>query len=119
MGLFVAVPFGLWLVVSWLLPHARDASWRALVPGAVVVAIGVEVLHVVTLVWISRAITTKADRYGALGAALALLLWSYLLGRLVVGATVANVSVWRKNAAARDATPAVPPPADPGASPIT
>jgi hypothetical protein len=41
-----------------------------------------------------------------------LLLWSYLLGRLVVGATVANVSVWRRNAARREATVAVPQAAD-------
>jgi uncharacterized BrkB/YihY/UPF0761 family membrane protein len=113
-GLFMAVPFSLWLVVSWLLPHARDVAWTALVPGAAVVAIGVEVLHLVTLFWISREISTKADRYGTLGVALALLLWSYLLGRLIVGATVANVSVWRRNTARREGAVAVPPPADLG-----
>lgn len=108
-GLFVAVPFGLWLVVSWLLPHAPSVSWGDLVPGAAVVGIGVEVLHLVTVYWISREISTKADRYGALGIALAILLWSYLLGRLVVAATVANASVWRKNTARRVDAAAVPP----------
>jgi uncharacterized BrkB/YihY/UPF0761 family membrane protein len=96
-GLFMAVPFGLWLVVSWLLPHAPDLPWWALLPGAAVLAVGVEVLHVVTVYWISREIATKADRYGALGVALALLLWSYLLGRLVVAATVTNASMWRRS----------------------
>ncbi|MGZ8764501.1 MAG: hypothetical protein ACXW2C_02260, partial [Acidimicrobiia bacterium] len=33
-GLYMAVPFGLWLAVSRLLPHARGVSWAALVPGA-------------------------------------------------------------------------------------
>ncbi len=109
-GLFMAVPFALWLAVSWLLPHPMEVSWGDLVPGAAVVALGIEVLHVVTIYWISREIATKADRYGALGIALALLLWSYLLGRLVVGATVANASVWRKNRARLDAeTPVLPP----------
>lgn len=108
-GLYMAVPFALWLSVTWLLPHAPGASWGDLVPGAAVVAIGVEVLHVVTVYWISREISSKADRYGALGVALALLLWSYLLGRLIVAATVANAGVWRRNAArAETAPPATP-----------
>jgi len=107
-GLFMAVPFALWLAVSWLLPHAPGVGWGDLVPGAAVVAVGVEVLHLVTVYWITREIATKADRYGALGVALALLLWSYLLGRLVVAATVANASVWRRNASRGEAT-SVPP----------
>lgn len=111
-GLYMVVPFALWLTVSRFLPHARGVSWSALVPGAAVVAIGVEVLHLVTVYWISREIASKADRYGALGVALALLLWSYLLGRLIVAATVANASVWRRNAARHEGTAPEPPEPD-------
>jgi uncharacterized BrkB/YihY/UPF0761 family membrane protein len=105
-GLYMAVPFALWLVVSRLLPHARGVSWWALVPGAAVVAIGVEVLHLVTVYWISREIANKADRYGALGVALALLLWSYLLGRVVVAGTVTNAAMWRRDVARQEGTTA-------------
>lgn len=108
-GVFMLVPFGAWLLSSWLLPHPESVSWGGLVPGAVVVALGVEVLHIVTIYWISREIAHNTDRYGALGAALALLLWSYLLGRVITGATVANAAAWRKRTGA-------PPPPRPDAA---
>ena len=60
-------------------------------------------MNVVTVYWISREIASKADRYGALGVALALLLWSYLLGRLIVAATVTNAALWRRNIARQGA----------------
>ena len=51
--------------------------------GAVLFGIGVQMLHVLTVVWIARSLESKSETYGALGAALTILLWAYLLGRLV------------------------------------
>jgi uncharacterized BrkB/YihY/UPF0761 family membrane protein len=60
----------------------------------VLAAVGVEVLHLVTVYWISYAVAKKTERYGAIGAALALLLWAYLLGRVITSAAVLNATVW-------------------------
>jgi uncharacterized BrkB/YihY/UPF0761 family membrane protein len=100
-----AVPFLMWLGASWYLPR-RARTWPELVPGAVLFAVGVQVLHVVTVLWIAHVLESKTDTYGAIGAALAILLWAYLLGRLVTGAAVIDAALWlrrRDDAGAREA----------------
>jgi uncharacterized BrkB/YihY/UPF0761 family membrane protein len=99
--LFVAVPTAAWLFVSWHLPHAPGMPWTALVPGALFFGFGVEVLHLVTVYWIARQVESKTSTYGAIGFALALLLWAYLLGRLVTSAAVINATLWRRDEARR------------------
>ena len=91
--LMTAVPFGLWLLASWYLPR-RATTWQELVPGALVVAIGAQLLHLVTVLWIAHVLESKTDTYGAIGAALAILLWAYLLGRLVIAAAVIDAALW-------------------------
>jgi membrane protein len=66
-----------------------------MLPGAVLFGIGVQVLHVVTVVWIARSLESKSETYGALGAALTILLWAYLLGRLVTASASLNTVIWR------------------------
>ena len=94
--LVIVVPFFLWLLVSWYLPHG-DVPWTALVPGALFFAFGLQVLNLITVYWISREVSSKTDTYGAIGFALALLLWAYLLGRFVTTAAVINESLWARN----------------------
>jgi len=88
-----AVPFGVWLLASWYLPR-RATTWQELVPGAAVVAIGTQVLHLVTVLWIAHVLESKTDTYGAIGAALAILLWAYLLGRMIIAAAVIDAALW-------------------------
>lgn len=88
-----AVPFGLWLYASWWLPR-RVLTWQELVPGAVVVALGLQALHLVTVFWIAHLLESKTDTYGAIGAALAILLWAYLLGRVIIAAAVIDAALW-------------------------
>jgi uncharacterized BrkB/YihY/UPF0761 family membrane protein len=95
--LFVAIPCAVWIVVSWYMPHQPDVPWTALIPGAVLFGVGLEVLHLVTVYWIAREIEKKTDTYGAIGFALALLLWAYLLGRLITTSAVLNETLWTKN----------------------
>jgi membrane protein len=89
------VPFGITIVASWYLPR-QPVRWQDLIPGAFVVAVGVLLLHIVTVYWIAREVESKTDTYGAIGAALALLLWSYLLGRLITASAVINASLWQQ-----------------------
>jgi uncharacterized BrkB/YihY/UPF0761 family membrane protein len=101
--LFMFVPFVMWLVVSWYMPHAPDVPWTALVPGAAVFGVGVEVLHLITVYWIAHQLEHKTNTYGAIGFALALLLWSYLLGRLITSAAVLNETLWAREVRRRQA----------------
>jgi membrane protein len=96
---FLALPCAIWVLVSWHMPHAPDLPWTALLPGAVFFGIGLEVLHLVTVYWISNQLEHKTETYGAIGFALALLLWAYLLGRLITSSAVINETLWTKNVA--------------------
>ena len=93
--LTAAVPFAFWVVVSWFLP-SRATRWEEVVPGAALFGIGVLGLHIVTIYWISHQIETKTETYGAIGAALAILLWAYLLGRLMAAGAVLNMALWER-----------------------
>jgi uncharacterized BrkB/YihY/UPF0761 family membrane protein len=97
---------GLWLTVSlfvfylvavlWImnkLPH-RSASWRDLLPGAVLVAFGTEVIHIVVVLYLVPKLGHSSELYGALGTATVILLWLYLLARLVVAAAFLNAALW-------------------------
>jgi len=95
--LFVAIPVGAWLFVSWHMPHPPDVPWTAFVPGALFFGVGLEVLHLVTVYWIARYLESKTETYGAIGFALALLLWAYLLGRLITSSAVINETLWTRD----------------------
>jgi uncharacterized BrkB/YihY/UPF0761 family membrane protein len=93
--LFIGIPTAAWLLVSLrALPHADGATWHDLLPGAIVVGVGVEVLHFITVVWIGRQIEAKSETYGLLSTALALLLWAFVVGRILVLSAVVNASRW-------------------------
>ena len=94
---FIAVPTLLWLVLSLrFFAHATGATWRDLLPGAVLVGVGIQVLHFVTVYWIARLLESKTETYGAIGAALAILFWAYLLGRVFAAAAVLNAAAWQQ-----------------------
>jgi uncharacterized BrkB/YihY/UPF0761 family membrane protein len=118
--LFAIIPIAVWLAVSWYMPRAPDLPWTALMPGAIVFGVGMEILHLVTVYWIADRLEHKTDTYGAIGFALALLLWAYLLGRLITSAAVINETLWSRDQERRRARAAVrnrrspPPRADDG-----
>jgi uncharacterized BrkB/YihY/UPF0761 family membrane protein len=88
----VVVYAGAWLGISLLLPHA-DADWTALLPGAALVGIGVLALHLVTVYYVAGRVGSASSLYGPMGAAVAILGWTYLLGRLTVASAVLNASL--------------------------
>jgi uncharacterized BrkB/YihY/UPF0761 family membrane protein len=93
------VPFAaLWVLISSFLPH-RDASWQALIPGALLFGLGLEALNVFTAYVLTPWALNKQGTYGALGLAAALLLSLFLISRLVVAAAVLNATLWERRAA--------------------
>jgi uncharacterized BrkB/YihY/UPF0761 family membrane protein len=102
---------GLWAIVQDRLPHPDDVKWTDQLPGALLVAVGIEALHLVTVIWFTRSIENKSETYGAIGAALAILLWAYFLGRIVVSGAMLNAVLWeqrQQSPAARRSAPARP-----------
>jgi uncharacterized BrkB/YihY/UPF0761 family membrane protein len=91
----MAVSFMAWWWVSWQLPHAPVTA-RQLIPGAVLVAVGTEVLYLLTTYWIGHVVARKSHTYGAIGIALAVLLWVYVLGRIIVASAGVNAALWRR-----------------------
>jgi len=102
-----ALSFALWWWVSWKLPHAPVPA-RALIPGAVLMAIGADVLQLLTTYWIGNLVARKTNTYGAVGIALAVLLWVYILGRIIVGSAGLNAALWHRREIARPAQNADP-----------
>jgi uncharacterized BrkB/YihY/UPF0761 family membrane protein len=93
--LYTLIPFVAWWAVSWLLPH-RDCPLIALAPGSAVFAVGAELLFLATVIWFPHHIKNKSEVYGSIGISLALLLWAYLLGRLITVAAVLNAAIWAR-----------------------
>jgi len=87
-----------WLVVSMRLPH-RGVPWSGLVPGALVMAVGLELLSSIGIYLIAPRVESSQRTYGALGLAAALLFGLYLISRLVVASAVLNVTVWERRTA--------------------
>ncbi len=84
--------------VVWLmdkLPH-RASSWQGLLPGAVLVAVGTQLMHLVVALYIAPRLGRSSELYGTLGAATVILLWLYLVARLIVAGAFLNAAVWEQ-----------------------
>jgi len=93
--LYVAAPFVAWWFVSWRLPH-RTCPLIAFAPGAALFGVGFELLHLTTVLWFPHIVESKSQVYGTVGLALAMLLWAYLLGRIITLAVVLNAALWSR-----------------------
>lgn len=92
----LAIIGGGWLGLSLLLPHGA-ARWPDLLPGAALVAGGHAVLQVVTVLYLAPKLARAPALYGSLGAAATVLLWLFLLSRLLVAAAFLNATLWRNH----------------------
>jgi membrane protein len=82
----------IWLGVAWLLPHG-DAEWTDLVPGALLMAFGVQVIHLGTVLFIAGKVERASQTYGSLGVAFTLLLWLYVVSRVIVASAMLNAAL--------------------------
>jgi uncharacterized BrkB/YihY/UPF0761 family membrane protein len=90
--LMIAPLAGLWLLLSLRLPHST-ASWRALLPGAFLVAIGFQAVHGLILFLLGPKLEKATSLYGGLGVVATLLFFMYVVGRIVVTAPILNSSL--------------------------
>ncbi len=100
-----AIPVAGWCWAAGRLPHGDAPRW-ALLPGAVLLSIGLQVVHLTTVYYLSRQVVGRSDTYGALGVAMAALLWSYIVARLILVSAAFNAAAWRRTQAVAASPPA-------------
>ena len=92
----LSVNLGLWLWTFKIL-STRDIGWKALLPGAVVGAVGLNLLTFVGGIYVPRAVAAASALYSTLGVVFATLAWLLFFGRLVVYSAVVNVIRWEED----------------------
>ncbi|MDQ1397868.1 MAG: rane protein [Acidimicrobiaceae bacterium] len=92
----LAFDVGLWLFTLTVLPH-REVGWKPLLPGAILGAVGLEVLKAVGTIYVPRMVSSSSGLYGTLGIAFAILAWLFFFGRLLVYSAVLNVVRWEED----------------------
>ncbi len=73
-----------------------SVGWRVHLPGALLVAVGFELLKVVGTVVVPQAVARSSALYGSLGVVFAVLAWLLLYGGLIVYGAVLNVVRYEK-----------------------
>jgi membrane protein len=112
----LATGVGLWLWTAHTLPN-RQVGWGALIPGALVGAVGFEALKVLASFVVPRMVASSSDLYGPVGVVFAVLGWLLLFGRLVVYAAVVEVVLWERCHGTVKLT--IEAPARPGIEPVS
>jgi uncharacterized BrkB/YihY/UPF0761 family membrane protein len=92
LAVYLVLVGGTWLLVSRRLPGG-EAGWLALLPGSLVVGAGLLFVNVFNVYVTTRLVENRANTYGVLGVAAALLFSLVLVGRVVVIAAELNASI--------------------------
>jgi membrane protein len=87
-GLALTIVLFLW---TYHLLGNSHVHWRVHLPGALLVAVGFEILKVVGALYVPRAISSASALYGAIGVVFAVLAWFAIYARLIVYGAVLNV----------------------------
>jgi hypothetical protein len=103
-AIYLVLVGGMWLLVTHRLPGG-EAGWLALVPGAALFGLGLLFVNVFNVYVTTRLVENRANTYGVLGVAAALLLSLVLVGRAAVFAAELNAAIDERRHAGR----AVPP----------
>jgi uncharacterized BrkB/YihY/UPF0761 family membrane protein len=94
---------GVWMF--WHLPHAANASWWDMLPGAALISLGLLGTRLVTIVYFSGRLDRVDDLYGALGVASVFLAWLFIIARLWVAAVGLNSSTYRSSMRSTEGAP--------------
>ena len=92
--LAIGVGFGaIWVWVSMYLP-SKEVPWTAFLPGAILLGLGIEALHLFTTYYLEKKLANASDLYGVLGLATTALFYLFLIGRGVIWAAELNAVTW-------------------------
>jgi uncharacterized BrkB/YihY/UPF0761 family membrane protein len=82
-------------LVLWLLPRA-GAPWTSIVPGAALVGVGMRLLGLAAATYFAYRLDHSDDLYGALGLAVVMMLFLFLVARVFVAAQFLNATLHRR-----------------------
>jgi uncharacterized BrkB/YihY/UPF0761 family membrane protein len=99
-ALAVTTAIALWAM--WLLPH-RATDVRELLPGALLVAVGYELVQIAVIFYFAPRLGRSEETYGAFGSAATMLVWLYVLSRLITVAAFLNATLWDRRHGAEQA----------------
>ncbi len=85
----IGLELGFFLWTFWILGDRR-AGWRSFIPGAVVGALGLEVLKLVGTVVVPRMVASSSSLYGPIGVVFAIIAWLTIFSKLIVYASALN-----------------------------
>ena len=85
----------MWWLLSYLLPHGDGLPWWGLIPGAVFLGVGTQLLHLATVYYFGEKLSNASSLYGSLGTAATMLIWAYVVSRLVLASASINVAAVR------------------------
>jgi uncharacterized BrkB/YihY/UPF0761 family membrane protein len=97
LAVYAVLAGGSWLIVTRRLPGG-EAGWLALVPGSFVFGVGLLFVNVFNVYVTTRLVENRANTYGVLGVAAALLFSLVLVGRVAVIAAELNACIHTRNA---------------------
>lgn len=92
----MVVDTALWLWTFNTLTSRPGLPWRAHLPGAILGAVGLELLKIAGGVYVPRLVANSSALYGTLGVVFALLAWLALFGRLCLYSACLNVVRWEQ-----------------------
>jgi uncharacterized BrkB/YihY/UPF0761 family membrane protein len=95
LGLALATTALIWALS--LLPRA-DARWTAVVPGALVLGVGLRLLSLAASTYFAYRLEHSSDLYGSMGIAIVLMLYLFLIARLFVAAQFLNATLYKRQA---------------------
>ena len=93
-NLAVGVPMWLWTFKALT---NRDVGWKPLLPGALLGAVGLQLLQAVGGIYVPKVVSSSSALYGSIGVIFAILAWLLFFGRLVVYAVTLNVVRWEED----------------------
>jgi len=93
----VAIFAAVAVMASRALPHAEGVPWTSFVPGALVFALGVSVLRLVSVAYLAPRLARTPELYGAMGLAAVYLLWLFILARAIVASAFTNATLWYRD----------------------
>jgi uncharacterized BrkB/YihY/UPF0761 family membrane protein len=101
----LAVGTAIALYAMWLLPH-RATDIRELLLGALLVTVGYQLVQIAVIFYFAPRLGRSEETYGAFGTAATMLVWLYVLSRLVTVAAFLNATLWdRRRRADRERAP--------------
>jgi uncharacterized BrkB/YihY/UPF0761 family membrane protein len=104
---YLVLAGGVWLVASLYLPR-RDLSWWRLLPGCAMFGIGLFLVNVFNVYITTRIVEGRANTYGALGVATALLFSLVLVGRVIIFSGELNAALDARRTRGQEVDDAVP-----------